>query len=391
MRIAYVCADAGVPVFGQKGSSVHVQEVVRAFTKRGIDVALFAARTGGLPPADLHAVRVHEIAISAPGGVGDRERTRVAANSRTRAALESNGPFDLVYERYSLWSTAGMEYARAKGLAGVLEVNAPLIDEQARYRNLIDRAGAERATQEAFCAASTVVVVSRAIVPYVEQYGGRRERVHVVPNGVDPARFPSHLEPSVRGSDDTFTVGFLGSLKPWHGVTSLVEAFARVHRDNRSTRLLVVGDGPERSSLIADVSARGLVAAVHVTGAVAPAQVPRLLASMDAGVAPYLDSADFYFSPLKIYEYMAAALPTVASDIGQIAEVIAHDVDGLLCRPGDWSTLAEALVRLQADPDLRTRLGAAARRKVIEHHSWDAVAGRVLDLAQVSTVAEARA
>jgi glycosyltransferase involved in cell wall biosynthesis len=71
--------------------------------------------------------------------------------------------------------------------------------------------------------------------------------------------------------------------------------------------------------------------------------------------------------------------------------VIAHDVDGLLCRPGDWSTLAEALVRLQADPDLRTRLGAAARRKVIEHHSWDAVAGRVLDLAQVSTVAEARA
>jgi glycosyltransferase involved in cell wall biosynthesis len=390
MRIAYVCADDGVPVFGQRGSSVHVQELVRAFIRRGIDVELFAARAGGSPPADLRAVSVHEIAVSAREPA-HREQLRVAANSRFRTALESAGPFDLVYERYSLWSTAGMEYARAKGLAGLLEVNAPLIDEQTRYRGLIDRAGAEKATREAFSAATTLIVVSKAIAQYVEKYGARRDAVHVVPNGVDPARFPSNLTPSVPAGNGSFSVGFVGTLKPWHGVAALVEAFACVHRNNRDTRLLVVGDGPERSSLIADLSARGLLGAAHLTGAVTASRVPGLLASMDVGVAPYLGCADFYFSPLKVYEYMAAGLPTVASEIGQIADVIAHDVDGLLCRPGDPATLAEALLRLQADPPLRSRLGAAARRKMIEHHSWDAVAARVLDLAHLSPVSEVRA
>jgi hypothetical protein len=59
--------------------------------------------------------------------------------------LERVGPFDLVYERYSLWSFAAMEYAKAIGVPGLLEVNAPLIEEQAKYRGLVDRAGAERA------------------------------------------------------------------------------------------------------------------------------------------------------------------------------------------------------------------------------------------------------
>jgi glycosyltransferase involved in cell wall biosynthesis len=391
MRIAYVCADHGVPVFGRKGCSVHVQEIVRAFTRRGVHVELFAARTDGSPPADLRGLPVHELPVSALGDRATRERSAVAANSMLRAALEAAGPFDLVYERYSLWSTAGMEYAHAKGMAGLLEVNAPLIDEQIRYRDLIDRVGAERATKEAFAAATMLIVVSKTIARYVQQYGGCSDRVHVVPNGIDPARFPSRLASSLPAPEGVFTVGFLGSLKPWHGITTLVEAFAQVHRQARDTRLLVVGDGTEREPLIACLSARGLLEATHFTGAVGSCQVPGLLASMDVGVAPYPGCPEFYFSPMKVYEYMAAGLPAVASDIGQIAEVIEDEVDGLLCRPGDPAALTAALVRLRADPGLRVRLGAAARRKMLQYHSWDAIAGRVLDLARVASVSEARA
>jgi glycosyltransferase involved in cell wall biosynthesis len=367
---------------------VHVQELVRAFTKRGVNVELFVARTDGSPPADLRGVPVHELAVSALGDHADRERSALAANSSFRMALEKAGPFDLVYERYSLWSTAGMEYACAKELAGLLEVNAPLIHEQTRYRALVDRAGAERATKQAFSAARTLVVVSKVIAQYVQQYGGRPDRVHVVPNGVNPARFPSNLAPSMPARRGVFRVGFLGSLKPWHGLTMLVEAFARVHCQTPDARLLVVGDGPERNSLIAELSARGLLAVTHLTGAVSACQVPGLLASMDVGVAPYLGGADFYFSPMKVYEYMAAGLPVVASDIGQIGEVITDGEEGLLCRPGDASALTAALLRLRADPSLRARLGRSARRKMLRYHNWDAIAARILALAGVSSVSE---
>lgn len=389
MRIAYVCADPGVPVFGRKGCSVHVQEIVRALTRRGACVELFAARTGGSPPADLRGLSVHQLPVPARGDRATRERAAVAANSKLRAALERLGPFDLVYERYSLWSTAGMEHARAMGVVGVLEVNAPLIDEQTRYRGLVDRIGAENATEQSFSAATVLIVVSQAITQYVQRYRGRADGVHVVPNGVDPARFRPRLPPSLPAPNGVFTVGFLGSLKPWHGLTTLAEAFAQVHLQARDTRLLVVGDGPERDQLIAQLSARDLLDATHFTGAVDSGEVPGFLASMDIGVAPYSGRPDFYFSPMKLYEYMAAGLPVVASDIGQTAEVIEHEGDGLLCRPDDPVACAASLLRLLADPSLCVRLGAAARQKVLQHHSWDAIAGRILDLAGVRSLSEA--
>jgi glycosyltransferase involved in cell wall biosynthesis len=124
-----------------------------------------------------------------------------------------------------------------------------------------------------------------------------------------------------------------------------------------------------------------LLEATRFTGAVAPEAVPGLLASMDVAVAPYPRLAHFYFSPLKVYEYMAAGLPVVASRIGQLAQVLRHEVDGLFCPPGDAHALAAALERLRAEPALRRRLGLAARAKVLREHTWEAVARRILGLA----------
>src|SRR5256885_4445443 len=107
-------------------------------------------------------------------------------------------------------------------------------------------------------------------------------------------------------SPGSFTVGFVGSMKPWHGLDVLVEAFARLHERAPDARLLLVGDGPARAAVCADLSARGLAGVVHCTEAVAPHEVPGLLTSVDAAVAPYPRATGFYFSPLKVYEYMAA-------------------------------------------------------------------------------------
>lgn len=382
MRIAYVCADPGVPAFGQKGCSIHVQEVIRALLAQNAQVALFASRLDGNPPPDLKDIAIHSLPPVPKGELAHRERAAIAANGDLRAGLEHAGPFDLVYERYSLWSFAGMEYARAARVPGLLEVNAPLIEEQAAHRGLRNRVGAERIAERVFRAATAMIAVSAEIAAYLESFPAARGRVHVVPNGVDPQRFPAGIAPACPAPPGTFTVGFVGSLKPWHGLPVLVEAFALLRRRTSNCRLLIVGDGPEREGLTADLSARGVSQVSHLTGAVVPDQVPGMLASMDVGVASYCMQPHFYFSPLKVYEYMAAGLPVVASRIGQLASLFEDGVNGLLCPAGDPLALAATLERLRLAPRLRARLGQAARATVLRDHTWEAVARRTLDLAQ---------
>ncbi len=381
MRVAYVCADPGVPVFGRKGAAIHVQEVLRGLIAAGARVSLFAARFDGDPPGGLGGVGLHRLPPVFGEGIAVREQAARASALRGYAMLVEAGPFDLVYERYSLWSDAGMRYASDAGVPGLLEVNAPLIEEQERHRGLSDRDGAEAVAERAFAAATALVAVSTESAAYLEAHPAARGRVHVVPNGVDPDRFPVDLPASCPAGPETFTVGFVGSLKPWHGVPVLVEAFDLLYRRNQRTRLLIVGDGPERPRLEADLSARGLQAASLLTSAVDPSAVPGLLASMDAATAPYSDQPAFYFSPLKVYEYMAARLPVVASRLGQLAELIEHEVNGLLCPADDARALAAALERLRREPKLRARLGQGGRATVLRGHSWEAVVGRILALA----------
>jgi len=180
-------------------------------------------------------------------------------------------------------------------------------------------------------------------------------------------------------------------LKAWHGLSVLVEAFGLLHKGHPASRLLIVGDGPEREALTADLTRRGLIEATTFTGAVAPAEVPGLLASMDVAGAPYPPLSTFYFSPLKVYEYMAAGLAVVASRIGQLQTLIEPEVNGLLVPPGDSRALATALARLLTEPESRRRLGRRARATVLQNYTWDGVAQRILDLAGLNNAATAAA
>jgi glycosyltransferase involved in cell wall biosynthesis len=380
-RIAYVSADPGVPIFGNKGCSIHAQEVLAALRRRGAQVELFTTSGEGQPPAELEGVNVHRLPRPSKGDAAAREQGGLAGNISLRMELEGAQPFDFVYERYSLWSHAALEYARDAGVPGLLEVNAPLIEEQARYRVLLDRAGAERSAERAFRAASSLLAVSEEVARWLERFPTVDRKVHVVSNGIRPERFPADLEPSLPAPPGVFTVGFVGSLKAWHGLSVLVEAFALLHARRPATRLLIVGDGPEGNFLRADLARRGLDAAAVLTGAVPPNQVPPLVVSMDAAVAPYPRLEQFYFSPLKVYEYMAAGVAVVASRIGQLEKLIRPKVDGLLVAPGNAAELALALDWLANNPEMRARLGHTARRKVLTDHTWDGVAEKILGLA----------
>ncbi len=377
MRVAYVCADPGVPVFGCKGASIHVQEVIRALRSCGASVELFATRFGGDPPADLADLTCIGLPRPPKADGPEREVASIAVNDSLRTALSQRAAFDLVYERYSLWSFAGMSWAREQGCASVLEVNAPLVEEQAEHRVLHDRASAEEIAQRAFGAAGSILAVSSGVAAYVRSQGANSDVVHVVPNGVDPSRFVLPHRPRTGGP---FRIGFVGTLKPWHGLLTLVEAAALARDEGVELRLVLVGDGPERSRVEAELDKAGLAEVTEMAGAVAPGKIPALLAEMDVATAPYPDLPDFYFSPLKIMEYMAAGKAIVASRIGDIDGLIVDGVTGLLCRPGDSAALAEALVWLAANPEAGARMGEAARSFAVQELSWNKVGERIMQM-----------
>jgi glycosyltransferase involved in cell wall biosynthesis len=385
MRVAYVSMDPGVPVFGRKGCSIHVQEVIRAFLRLGVHIDLFAQCVGGDQPDDLDRVRLHAFPAYSKLDPNHRELSAIAANENLHESLERLGPFDLIYERYSLWSFAAMQWACQRELASVLEVNAPLIEEQAAHRSLIDRAKAGEIASRAFASATTIVAVSQEIARYVESFPATRGSVHLIPNGVNARRFGRQIKPALP-APDVLTIGFVGTLKPWHGLSTLVDAFALLRSKHANVRLLIVGDGPERESLVANLAARGLQEAAYFTGAVDPNEIPALLQSTDVAVAPYDDVSGFYFSPLKVFEYMAAGLPIVASAAGQLESIIHHDETGLLCEPGNARSLADNIAKLMAQHSLRRKLGRNARRYVLAHHTWDSVVRRTLNAAFPSPV-----
>ena len=369
MRIAYVTVDPGIPVFGTKGASVHIQEVVRELIRRGHDVTVHTTRAGRDIPDDLAGLEVIETRIDADDP-GARERAQQEVSARIAARIIAGGT-DLVYERYSLFSTALAEVAEATGAAGILEVNAPLIEEQRTHRVLVDEKAAAKALARQVAAATATVAVSDPVRDWVRERTGS-ESVRTVPNGVSITR----IVPRPEDIGDP-VVTFVGTLKPWHGVADLLAAAALA---KRPWKLRIIGDGPERATL--EEQAAGLGIEVDFRGAVAPADMPGQLAGSAIGVAPYPDlggEQQQYFSPLKVYEYLAAGLPVVASAVGQLPQILGEL--GTLVPPSDPAALAAAIDTLAADPVLRGKLGWRGRMQAEEKHSWAGAVDRILGLA----------
>lgn len=370
-RVVQLCCDPGIAWGGTKGASVHLAEMAAALAGAGAEVLVVVTRVERHDtPAGVKVSQLPGLARSAT--VSERLAADDARASWLTQCLGDVGA-DVLYERFALHTAAGSMAARAGGVPHLVELNAPLPAEAAAFRRLEEPEAARALERQVLVAADCVLPVSDPLAGYASDLGARR--TVVMPNAVDPGRFPG---PADAGADPPAAV-LTGTLRPWHGVDDLAEAWRLLGR--RAPRLLVVGDGPGRERLEA-VGAR-------VSGTVPHEQVARHLSACQIGLAPYPVDGPAYFSPLKLFEYLAAGLATVAAGLPGVVGVV-DETSAVVVPPGDPGALAAAVADLCGDRRRRRDLGRAGRRLVGRHHTWAHRASAVLDIAaEVALLQEA--
>jgi len=366
MRILYVALDQQVP--GTLGGSVHVQSVAEGLAALGHEVHVAVAPGGPWP-----AGTVHWHAMRPPLGRPELRwmRAGIVADLARRVGAQ------VVMERYYNFGGEGVTAARRLGLPSVLEVNAPVIDYPGSTKSRIDHAllvEPMRRWRDSLCRQAALLITPN---PQILPAWLDRAKILVAEWGADVDHFRPDVTgplPFTRNSDRVLCV-FAGAFRSWHGVAHLAASLARLHNQGEDRLGAVfIGDGPERATAQQITRA---VPGVTFTGAVPHEQLPQCLAAADIGVAPFDPgkhkplALGFYWSPLKIFEYMSAGLPVVAPRLPRIAGLVGDGVEGLLYDPAEPRTLDDALVRL-TDQELRQRLGRAARGRAVAQYSWRA-------------------
>ncbi|WP_026299751.1 glycosyltransferase family 4 protein [Elioraea tepidiphila] len=287
---------------------------------------------------------------------------------------------DALYERYNLFYLAGALVARRRNLPFLVEVNAPLAEERARFGGLALQGLARWSERFVWRRADRVLPVTAVLGGHVTAAGVPAERIVVIPNGIDLDDFPDSLAARQSGAEaGELVLGFVGFVRDWHGLDAVVRGIAGWDGPAR-LKLRVVGEGPARPGLERLAAELGITGQVEFTGLAKREAIPGLVAGFDIALQPAVVP---YASPLKVFEYMAAGRAIVAPDQPNIREVLEDGRTAILFDVKQSGALWQAIRRLAADPKLRARLGQAARAEVIgRERTWAGNARRVAGLAE---------
>ena len=272
----------------------------------------------------------------------------------------------VVYEARAFWEDAAVDHGTTH-------------EGSARYR-------VTRALETLmFKRADRVVVIAAGMRTELARRGVDPARVSIVPNGVDTERFSpmardEELARSL-GLNGAPLLGFIGSFYHYEGLRFLVEAVPELRKRLPGVRVLLVGGGEEDAVLRA--AAGAIDDAVVFTGQVPYAQVARYYSLLDVFVCPRQRMRlTELVTPLKPLEAMAMGRAVLGSDVGGIAELVQHDVTGMLFAAESREGLVTAAAQLGGNPALRARLGQRARQCMVEERSWRAVAANYLPIYQ---------
>ena len=386
-RVAYLRANLWQESLAG-GSVAHTGGILAGLRAAGMQVGYFGATA--FAPARAAGAEVHVVPAQELSWLRNLPDLTFLVYSRIlgrRArSLLARCPPDFVYQRYSVLNCSGADVANHLRCPLVLEYNGSEVWVARNWSTPMMFEGLAAAIERAnLRCADLVVVVSEPLRDQVVAQGILPERVLVNPNGVDPARYHPDIDGNrVRvtlGLEGKLVIGFVGTFGPWHGAEILARAIRPVVERLPHAHFLFVGDGSRMAAVRDIVGCEGVESCVTFTGLVPQDEAPAYLAACDILASPHVPNADgsrFFGSPTKLFEYMAMGKGIVASDLEQIGEVLAHDRTAWLVRPDDVEDLVAGIVAVGSDPEMRTRLGAAARAEAVERYTWDAHVRRML-------------
>jgi glycosyltransferase involved in cell wall biosynthesis len=365
------------------GQAVHIEELVSALRRLGCELIVVeppstAAARFGADAKGLSSLR--RLLPKAAGELLELGYNWLAYRRLKRAYLEHRP--HVLYERHNLYLLAGKWLKRRFRLPYLLEVNAPIALERSQHGGLGLPALARRLEASVWKAADVLLPVTAVLADMLVAQGVKRERIMVIPNGIDLAAFeaapPRDAAKRRLGIDGRLVLGFAGFVRAWHGLDQVIDFIAEARRPE--LLLFVVGDGPACEALMQRARDRGVAAQVTLAGIVERNDIPAHLAAFDIALQP---AATPYASPLKLFEYLAAGCAIVAPRQPNLEEVLEHGENALLFSADEAGAFGESIGRLVADPALRERLGSNAKGTIARgRFTWTGNAERVMRQAQ---------
>ena len=376
------------------GSVTHTREFIHAAARMGIPVDVFSVDPlihYGLP-APVRVVAPSRLLCEFPVQVSQIEYNFRHAAAVYRA-IRRRKPSAL-YQRNSTNNFSGVILSCLLRTPFILEFNSSSSwiarNWQHSAFSLLE-AACERLNMRG---AARIAVVSDALKDTLVARGVPPGKIVVNPNGVDPQRFSSAVDSTAvreRLPRRKWHIGFIGIFGQWHGVLTLASCVKHVLRECPEAHFVIIGNGSLKPDMVRILEADGVLDAVSFTGVVSHDEAPAFLNVCDVLVSPHEDMADgsvFFGSPTKIFEYMAMAKGIVASNVGQLAQILKHNDTALLIEQRQPQQLADAIVTLLKDDPLRTSLGEAARREVLTRFTWEHNVRRAVTAGQATPCGE---
>ncbi len=344
-------------------TAVHLQRWAGAYRDAGHKVSVVSIRSATIPGVDVNTVAV------GPANSSNRFWTllsylRLAAS--VRRMVRSCSP-DVVNPHFV--TTSGT-LARIAGVHPIVLTawGSDVIPADGEHVGFI----AMTLNRWAISGADRVTAASRYLADWIDE-ASPGTAVDIVPFGVDTTLFrPRSNEDR---TDEPFTIGIVKSLEPRYGIDVAIRATEIVVRSVPDARLTIAGNGTDEADLRALVTDLGLDMHVTFAGRVPHDDIPDLMDTFDVLVNPTVVPESF---GVVILEASAMELPVIATDVGGVPDVCVRDETGLLVPPRDPIAIADAIVRLASDPELRTSMGAAGRSFVKERFTWAATVETML-------------
>ncbi|MCB2106409.1 MAG: glycosyltransferase family 4 protein [Rhodobacteraceae bacterium] len=365
------------------GQNVHIEELIAAFRRAGHEVEVVGPSSHAKSEFGSDGGTLSRLRQALPQWISEilEFAYSLLAFARLYRAAKAFKP-DFLYERHNLYLMAGAWLRRLTELPYILEVNAPLYDERAANGQARLGALARWTETSVWKTADIALPVTQVLADIMMSAGTPRERILVVPNGINPAEFangtPKRDLRSELGVAGSIVIGFTGFVRAWHGLPGVVDAMADLVPEI-DCKFLIVGDGPAVSDIKQRAAEKNIADRVFITGIIKREDMSAYVAAFDIAMQP---QATPYASPLKLFEYLALGKPVIAPDQPNLREILTHEDNALLFDPHDDASLGVALTRLLRDPDLRARLGTSAKATISRRGlTWDDNARRVVERA----------